>query len=91
MRVEYLSSYDRTFRKLPTKTQTQVIHAIDRLLTYFQTRQRPAGLGLRHLHKSYWEIRAGIDIRILFQLQKDILSFILAGTHDDIRRALRRS
>ena len=90
MKVEYLSSYDRSFRKLPVPLQSQVIAALDRLLDYFATGQRPVGLGLRRLHHSYWEIRAGIDVRVLFELEKDCLTMVLVGHHEQIRRALKR-
>ncbi|MBI3291844.1 MAG: hypothetical protein HYZ73_03410 [Elusimicrobia bacterium] len=89
MRVEYLSSYDRSFQKLDPRTQTKTIKAIDRLLTYFQTGQRSLGLGLRQVRQKTWEIRIDLDTRIFFQLEKDLVTFILVGNHDDIRRTIR--
>ena len=89
MRVEYLASYDRAFRKLPPLVQSHAIEAIDSLLDYFQTGRRPHGLGLKRLRKVYWEIRVGLDVRILFQLQRDYLSFVFVGDHDEMRRWLR--
>lgn len=90
MLVEYLASYDRSFKKLSVDRQTGAIEAIDRLLDYFATGQRPHGLGLKRLQQRYWEIRIGLDTRVLFELQNDRLTFILVGNHDEIRRALRR-
>ena len=89
MTVEYLASYDRAFRKLPAATQHQTATAIDRLLDYFLTGQRPHGLGLKRLHKQYWEIRVGLGIRVLFELGRDRLTFVFVGNHDDIRRWLK--
>ena len=89
MTVEYLASYDRAFRKLPTATQHQTITAIDRLLDYFLTGQRPHGLGLKRLYKQYWEIRVGLAIRVLFELGRDRLTFIIVGNHEEIHRWLR--
>ena len=90
MLVEYLASYDRSFTRLSVDRQTGAIEAIDRLLDYFSTSQRPHGLGLKRLQRRYWEIRIGLDTRVLFELQRDRLTFLLVGDHDDIRRALRR-
>lgn len=90
MLVEYLASYDRSFKKLSVDRQTGAIEAIDRLLDYFATGQRPHGLGLKRLQQRYWEIRIGLDTRVLFELQNDRLAFILVGNHDEIRRGLRR-
>lgn len=89
MTVEYLASYDRAFRKLPAATQRQTATAIDRLVDYFLTGQRPHGLGLKRLHKQYWEIRVGLAIRVLFELSRNRLTFIIVGNHDDIRRWLK--
>ncbi len=89
MRVEYLSSYDRSFQKLPSAIQHRTYEAIEALLTYFSTGQRPHGLGLKRLRKTYWEIRIGLDVRMLFELRQDRLTFILVGDHEDIHRWLK--
>ena len=89
MHVEYLASYDRSFRHLPPPTQERTVKAIDALLDYFQTGQRPHGLGLKRLHRRYWEIRVGLDTRVLVELGSNRLTVIFVGDHDDIRRWLR--
>lgn len=91
MLVEYLTSYDRSFRKLPASRQTDTSEAIDNLLGYFSTGQRPHGLGLKRLQRQYWEIRVGLDTRVPFELQRNRLTFIFVGDHNDIRRWLRSS
>ena len=90
MLVEYLVSDDRSFQKLSVDRQAGAIETIDRLLDYFATGQRPHGLGLKRLQQRYWEIRIGLDTRVLFELQHDRLTFILVGNHGEIRRVLRR-
>lgn len=37
----------------------------------------------------FWEIRKGLKLRIIFLWQGDSVEFILAGTHDDIKRFLK--
>ena len=91
MHVDYLASYDRAFRKLPASIQDRTVEALDALLDYFQTGQRPHGLGLKRLHRRYWEIRVGLDLRVLFELGPNRLTVIFVGNHDDIRRWLRAS
>ena len=89
MHVDYLSSYDRSFRKRPAPLQQRVIEAIDTLLDYFATGVRPHGLGLRRLQGRYWEIRIGLSERVLFELGQDRVTFIIVGNHDAIHRWLR--
>ena len=91
MNVRYLHSFDKTVHDLEERERTDTNNAVDALLSYFETGQRPQGLGLKKLRGHYWEIRAGIKIRILFSLEKDLLTFIVAGNHDTISRFLRNN
>ena len=36
-----------------------------------------------------WEIRKGIKARILFKWEGDLVTFILAGDHEGIKRYLK--
>jgi hypothetical protein len=44
---------------------------------------------LRKLRAPYWEIRAGLDRRVVFALENDLATFIAVGTHDEVRRLLK--
>jgi len=89
MRFQYLSSYDKSFKKLTKHKQKRVSSAVINLLNFFATGQKPKGLGLKKLKKYYWEIRVGRNIRILFEFKEDLITFIFVGTHDDIKRWLK--
>lgn len=90
MRVRFLASFDDSLAILPEPDQRKARRAVSRLLDRFDGGERPLGLGLRQLRKPYWEIRASLDRRIVFSLEADLLIFILAGTHDEVRRFLSR-
>jgi hypothetical protein len=47
------------------------------------------GLGIRRLEADFFEVRAGIGVRLVFRAQKTVLVFYDAGTHEDVRRFLR--
>ena len=87
MRVDYLASYDRSFRKLPASIQDRTVTALETLFHYFQTGQRPHGLGLKRLHRRYWEIRVGLDIRVLFELGPNRLTVVFVGNHHAVSLA----
>lgn len=91
MRIRFLHSFDKAMNELEEEYRTDAADAIDSLLSYFDTGQHPHGLGLKKLHKHYWEIRVGLKIRILFLLEKDILTFVLIGNHDTIKKFLRNN
>lgn len=86
IRVRYLRSFDKSFLKLPRQDRACVQRAVSRLLDYFAGGPRPLGLGLRDLGHGFWEVRASIELRILFLLEHDLATFVLAGDHNDIRR-----
>ena len=89
MRVRYFHSFDKSLNNLSQQEQSKAIQAIKKLLDYFSSGPKPIGLGLRKLRGSYWEIRASLDKRVLFLLKNDVLSFVIVGNHDDIRRYIR--
>lgn len=91
MNVRYQKSFDKTFDRLSRADQKKTTEAVNSLIVFFETKEKPSkGLGLKKLRKTFWEIRASQQIRILFQLENDTLTFILAGNHDDIRWFIRQ-
>ena len=89
MRYERKSSFDRAFQQLPENRKARTREAIRQLVAFFETRERPHGLGLRRLRGQFWEIRAGLGDRVLFRLTGDLVEFVIVGNHDEIRRMLR--
>ncbi len=91
MRYGFKPSFDKSVKSLPPGIKEEIkalcIELIDIL-----TGEKPisGGLGLKNLRKGYWEIRKGLKLRILFRWQEDLVEFILAGTHDDIKKFLRK-
>ena len=90
MRFEFKPSFERSIKAL-TPTDKQEIKDIAVYLLDILSQDRPLhqGVGLKRLRGSYWEMRRGIKTRILFRWEGDLVEFILAGNHDDIRRFLR--
>jgi mRNA-degrading endonuclease YafQ of YafQ-DinJ toxin-antitoxin module len=50
---------------------------------------RHRGLGVRKLTGNFFEIRAGLDIRMVFQYRPECLLFVMAGNHDEVQKFLR--
>ena len=90
MKVRFLRSFDESNERLENDVRQKVENSMDSLLSFFENGEKQKGLGLKKLRDPYWEIRAGIRTRVLFSLENDILTFIVAGNHDQIRRFLRR-
>lgn len=89
IRVRFLRSFDESLDALSPQERKKAQASVERLLDCFDGGPKPLGLGLRKLQGGFWEVRAGLDRRILFQLEGDLSTFVIAGSHDEIRRRLR--
>ena len=82
-------SFTRYFGKLDPQQKANVKEAINKLINAYTFEPLPAGLGLKKLRQNLWEIRVSLGGRILFSILGDKVSFILVGSHDDIRKYLK--
>ena len=91
MKYEFKVSFDRSVKSLPPEikqeTKKLCLPLIDVL---YGERKLSAGMGLKNLRKNFWEIRKGLKLRILFRCQSDRVEFVLAETHEEIKRYLKR-
>lgn len=90
MKYEYKPSFDRTFKKLSSDKKIKITKAIFSLIDFFETGERAKGLGLKQLRADFWEIRVGINNRVIFLFTQDTVSFLIVGTHDEIRKYLKK-
>ncbi len=90
MRFEFKPSFDRSVKSFHSREKAEIkkaaLQAIDILS---QDRIIHKGIGLKRLRGDFWEIKKGLKARILFRWQGDLVEFILAGTHEDIKRYLK--
>ena len=91
MRYERKPAFERSLRRLPPDRKARAKDAVRQLVVFFETKQPPHGLGLKRLRGNYWEVRAGLDDRVIFRLSGDLVEFVIAGSHDEIARCLRQA
>jgi len=91
MRLEFKPSFDRSVKGLDVKERKEIkdvtVNVIEILC---QNTRLHKGAGLKRLRDNYWEIRSGLKTRVLFRWDKDLVEFILAGNHDQIKRFLKK-
>ena len=91
MKYEFKSSFDKSVKSLPSETKQEVKELCIALIDVLSREQElSVGLGLKNLRKNFWEMRKGLKLRILFRWRTDQVEFVLAGTHEEIKRYLRR-
>lgn len=76
-------------RDYPKETRGKIGLALQRLEQDFGHPHRHRGLGIRKLTGSFFEIRVGLDIRLIFQNRAECLLFVMAGNHDEVQKFLR--
>ncbi len=89
MRFIYKRQYLKRFDRFSATDQARILAADQRIRTYYQTQKAPFGLRIKQLYTKaggkVFEARVSQDIRILWAERKDTVSFILVGTHDEIK------
>lgn len=90
MRFEFKPSFERSLKSFPPPEKSEIKEAAAQLIDVLsRDRQIHQGLGLKRLRGDFWELRKGIKARILFRWQGDLVEFVLAGNHDDVKRFLK--
>lgn len=94
MIVKYKARFNKAFRKLSPIDQQHVIEAIAQIERFFTTREAPEGLGLKKLFSTaslgaVCEARVTLALRVLFAVQESLLTFLMVGNHNEVRRFLR--
>lgn len=92
MRIEFRKSFEKSLKKINSQDKENVYEVCRTLLDVIEKRENPSqGIGLKKLEKTFWEIRAGIHLRIIFEWQEDLIKFLLVGSHDEIKRFLKEN
>ncbi|MFA5275481.1 MAG: hypothetical protein WC417_01120 [Candidatus Omnitrophota bacterium] len=91
MRFEFKPSFEHSLKVLHPKAREQVKNSCLKTIDILsQDRFIHKGIGLKRLKGDYWEVRQGIKQRLIFRWNKDLVEFILAGSHEDVKRYLRK-
>jgi mRNA-degrading endonuclease RelE of RelBE toxin-antitoxin system len=91
MRFEFKPSFEDSLKSLPSKDKQEIKQVALQLIDILsQDRFIHKGIGLKKLKGDFWEVRRGLKTRIILRWHKDLVEFILAGSHNDIKRYLRR-
>ncbi len=90
MKFEFKPSFDRSVKNLHAGEKEDVKAAAMQTIDILsQDRAMHKGIGLKRLKGNYWETRKGLKARILFRWEGDLVEFVFAGNHNDIKRYLK--
>jgi hypothetical protein len=89
MRYTYQPSFLETTRHLSHGQATKLLKAIEKFQNAIEAHQWPQGLGITHLRDDYFEFRADIHTRVIYRRSRDLIQYVLYGSHDEVRRFLK--
>ena len=78
----------RFLKSIPAGRETEVLMAMRGAVATFGQPHLHAGLGLRRI-PPFMECRCGLELRLIFQRERDALVFHFCGTHDEVRTFLK--
>ncbi len=91
MSITLTERFLRAWAQAAPEDRISVLRVMLALEAVLREPQAHRGPGLRKLHPSgVWEVRAGLSLRALFLLAEDAATFVFLGSHDEVRRFLRR-
>jgi hypothetical protein len=81
----------RRFRRsIPPGRHAEVAETLRAAADGFGNPHIHAGLGIGKLSGNLFECRCGRDLRLVFLANKGVLTFVLAGDHDQVRNFLQK-
>ena len=90
MRIALTDRFQRDARELQGAQRAAMFDMILSLPPAIGSPHLHAGLGIRKIHSSgIWEARMGLGLRVIVAIEKDLLSFVRIGSHDEIKRYLK--
>lgn len=94
MRLEYATRFEKSLRRIPAHDRRRAAETIEQIVHYLETQQAPEGLGLKKLFShaglgAVFETRASLALRLLFSVYDDVVTFLMVGDHDEVRRFIR--
>ena len=78
--------FERILRRLGPRERMEVQRHVDALVRAFEADAFPIGMGLKKIDSSLWEFRIDISLRILFQWEKQAVTFLFVGNHNEVRQ-----
>jgi len=80
----------KRFRRAIAGREAEVTGVLAQVQVGFGQPHRHAGLGIRKLGPDLFECRIGLQLRLIFQARKGVLTFDFAGDHQAVRNYLRQ-
>jgi mRNA-degrading endonuclease RelE of RelBE toxin-antitoxin system len=90
VQIVLTEAFQRDVERLSSAQREKLFSAILLLPKALREIHRHSGLGLRKIHSSgIYEIRVGLDVRVVFGFREGAALLHRVGTHDEVKRYLK--
>jgi hypothetical protein len=76
-------------RRRDPSARLEIGQAIASAQAFFGAPHVHGGAGVRKLNDQWYEVRSGLELRLIFRDCEECLSFEFMGSHDEVRRFLK--
>jgi len=90
MEIYYAPAFERIYKKLDSNLQRNVRTTVSKIIDAYTVGEETPGLGIKQLRGTIWEARSGLKLRVVFVKAHKSITFVLAGSHDDVKNFLKR-
>ena len=87
--IKILPSFERSLKKLSPQAKEKIKQILERFNHFLVTGILSKGLGFKKINKDKYELRVDIRLRIIIKVEREVIYFVLVGTHNDIKKYLR--
>lgn len=89
LRFSFARAFQRSLKGLHTRDKVAIQRQVDSFMLAVDVRRIPAGYGLKKLGGDLWEFRTDIAMRVLFAWEKDSITFLFVGNHNEVQQFIR--
>jgi hypothetical protein len=89
LQIDLSQPFRVAVRRFPKARRREIARAIDAARDGFGSPHLHSGLGIRRLHRNYFECRVSRQIRLIFRADPGVLLFLTAGDHGHVRNFLK--
>ena len=85
-----LPSFDRSIKKLSPNERQKLTEGLEKFNHFLLTGEFSAGFGFKKINHNKYEFRVSIQRRVVFKQEGGAIYLVLAGSHDEIRKYLKK-
>jgi mRNA-degrading endonuclease RelE of RelBE toxin-antitoxin system len=85
-----LPSFERSVKKLAPQDKKRLALSLEAFNSFLCSGECPHGLGFKKINHDKFEFRVDIKLRVIVKAQGDNYYLVLVGSHDEIKRYLKR-